>query len=336
MTPNSLIRSPRLVRRIAAVSIALGFAALAAASPAHAGISPSSPDAAARGQWTAKRDDRPNLIWFGFQSTLSHGGWNQNWDGMPIAQLKGLSPDAINGPTSDVAFDIVRDAGTLRCHGEFSDGIGAGLFDLVLDSRYADQLEKRGVGRPTRDQQVRLALADASYELLDVLAAQKYPTPDVDMFLKMTQHGVDVEYIQGMAKLGYKFGTVSELIKARDHGVDPEFVRRMADAGYSKLDFDVLLRARDHGADPEYIGDMGELGFKKLPLEDLIRARDHGVDADYVEGMNRAGYPNLSLATLIRARDHGVSPNYAKRMKENRAGVTIEEVISMRDRGVHD
>lgn len=336
MTPHSMPRSPRFARWLAAATIGASLVSLGSALPAIAEGTPTTPDAAARGQWSARRDDRSNVLWFGVQSSLSHDGWGQSWDRMPIAQLKGLSTGTIDGPRSNVSFDLVRDAGTLHCHGEFSEGMGAGLFELTLDRRYADQLAKRGVGRPTREQQVRLALADASYELLDVLAAQKYPTPDVDLFLKMTQHGVDEDYIHDMSKLGYKFNTVSELIKARDHGVDPDFVTQMANAGYSKLDYDVLLRARDHGADADYVSDMADAGFKKLPLEDLIRARDHGVDADYVQGMNRAGYPELSLATLIRARDHGVSPNYAKRMKESRSGVTIDEVISMRDRGVHD
>jgi hypothetical protein len=331
----------RLWVLLLALLIAVAGPALLARA-AHASPSPvvtastSSPDAATRGQWTAKEDDHPGTIWIGFQTTLPHGGWHQNWDRVSIAQLKGVSAQVIEGPTSAVAFDLQRDAGTLHCHGEFSGGMGAGLFEVALDPRYADRLEKRGVGRPTPDQQVQLAMADAGFDLLDQLAADHYPTPTIDLFLKMAVHGVDVDYVKGMSKLGYNLGSVSELVKARDHGVDPNFIGSMADAGYSKLDFQTLLRARDHGADSDYISGMADVGFNKLPLEQLITARDHGVDPMYVEQMQRAGFPDLPLSLLIRARDHGVSPSFARRVKGNRPDASMEEIISMRDRGVRD
>jgi len=312
-------------------------AARASSTPAvAASTSPSSPEAATRGQWTAKEDDHPGTIWIGFQTVIPHGGWHQSWDRVSIAQLKGVTAAEVEGPTSAVAFDLQRDAGTLHCHGEFSRGMGAGLFEVVLDPRYADQLAKRGVGRPTPEQQVQLALADAGFDLLDQLAADHYPTPTIDLFIKMAQHGVDVDYVKGMSKAGYRLGSVSELVRARDHGVDPTFIGAMADAGYSKLDYETLLRARDHGADSDFISGMAEVGYSKLPLEQLITARDHGVDPMYVEGMSRAGFPNLPLSTLIRARDHGVSPSFARHARESRPNATMDEIISMRDRGVRD
>jgi len=326
-------------RTPSATLAALGLAALLlSASPAaQAGSSSALPDAGSRGQWNARVDDHPGTIWMGFQLVLPRGGgWHQSWDRVSLAQTKGLTAEMIGGPTNDVAFDVQRDAGALHCHGEFSRGMGAGLFEVVLDPRYADQLEKRGVGRPTLEQQTQLALADAGYELLDRLAAEHYPTPAIDLFLKMAQHGVDVEFIAGLSKHGYRLGSVSELIQARDHGVDADFVEAMAAAGYTKLDFATLLRARDHGADSEFVAAMADAGYTKLPLEQLIQARDHGVDAMYIDGMTRAGFHDLSLNALIRARDHGVSPSYARRVKENHADATLDEIISMRDRGMRD
>ena len=284
------------------------------------------------GQWTLSRGDSPDHVSFSLES---HGrGWSHSsGSDVPVRELQGLDLDHASN-TSTVDFVLKRDAGSFRCHGVVQGREGAGLFTLELDAAYAAALEKRGLGRPTGDEQARLAYADAGFALLDELGAQGYPTPDVHEFLTMAQHGVNVEYVRGMAKLGYRFQTVRDLIRARDHGVDPDFVAELQSAGYSGLSYAVLLSARDHGVDGDYVSGMRGAGYGSLTIAQLQTARDHGVDPRYVSSMAREGYKDLPLESLVRARDHGVDAEFARDVHD-RTGrrPPIDELIRLRDRG---
>lgn len=258
-----------------------------------------------QGRWGIDPDDQAEQVLF----TIDARGrsWQMNWtsSGVPLARIEGLG--AYPGPREarQVQFRVRRDAGTFVCQGVLENGHGAGLFSLELSPAFASELVRRGIGRPTQDQQARLAYSDASLELLDELKKQGYPTPQIDLFTKMARHGVRLSYLRGMAEAGYRFGTLPELIKARDHGVDPNFVEEMRKAGYRDLPFEDLLRARDHGVNARYLSGMAGVGFKGAPLQDLVRARDHGVDADFVREVRGRHSESLTLEEIIRIRDRG-------------------------------
>src|SRR5207247_10272594 len=129
-------------------------------------------------------------------------------------------------------FRLQREAGAIVMQGSLARGGGKGTFNLFLSSAYADELQRRGVGRPSRDQQVLLALDDGRLDLLDVFKTLGYPTPNVDMYLRCVLHGVSSDYVHDMVALEYKLASIDEWVKARDHGVDAEFVSGMGKAGY--------------------------------------------------------------------------------------------------------
>lgn len=247
-----------------------------------------------------------------------------------------VSREQLEGKTSVVVhFAIRRDAGTFVCDGHVGNGSGAGLYALELDPGYAEKLAKRGIGRPDRDQQVRLALSDVSFEFLDELEKQRYPKPDLELLLNLCKHGVDRQYVEDMGALGYRFDSFDELLRARDHGVDPRYVQGMRDAGFARLTFDELLTARDHGVDLRFVQGMRELGYSDLSLPELVRARDHGVDPRYVLALRDSGYGKLGLEELIRTRDQGVDGRYIRDMAA--AGytkVTLADLVRARMHGV--
>ena len=138
-----------------------------------------------------------------------------------------------------------------------------------------------------------------------------------------------------MSGLGYRFGTIDELIRLRDHGVDPEYVRGMAANGLPKLSADDLVRARDHGVDPEYVRGLAALGYRNLGLDDLVNARDHGVDPEYVRGMQALGH-TLALDGFTRTRDHGVIRNTSADSRRSATMNTSDaRARSWRRPGVH-
>jgi hypothetical protein len=261
---------------------------------------------------------------------------SQHWrsDEVSLERLEGLGSDGLAGPGRDVAFRLRRDAGTFVCEGRVGKGRGAGVFRLELEQSFASELRRRGVGAPTPYQQAELAIGDVGLGLVDELE-KRGAGFDVDDLVTMSHHGVDLDYVRGMAELGFAPRTVAELVKLRDHGVDPEFVAGMNELGYRDLSLDELLRARDHGADPDYAREMQRAGFGRMPLEALIHARDHGVDGEFITAMAEAGYGRMPLEKLIEARDHGVDEEYVAAMAKAGFGrLALAQLITARDHGV--
>ena len=68
-----------------------------------------------------------------------------------------------------------RDAGTLTFEGTFRDGVGGGIYGFAGEPGVSGELEKRGVGRPTADQQDHLAAHDVGLALARRAEPQGYP-----------------------------------------------------------------------------------------------------------------------------------------------------------------
>jgi hypothetical protein len=280
-----------------------------------------------------------------------------------LDQIPGISLDQISAASSTVQLPIRREAGTFNVDGVCRRGVCGGTFVFEPSQTFASELARRGLARPTPQQQMDLALADVGIAYLDALKAAGYASPDLATIVRAAQHGVDAGYLREMTGLGYRVGTLDALTTLRDHGVDPSYVRGMAASGYSQLSVDQLLQARDHGVDPSYVQGMRDLGYRttdlaalittrdhgvdpsyvrgmqahgyRLTVEEATRTRDHGIDPNYVDGMAKLGYDKLTIEQLLRARDHGVDPNYVREMSElGYKGVPLDALIRMRDHGV--
>jgi hypothetical protein len=318
---------PRAAALLLVVTLLVPTLAQAKSWHSHGGTMPLT------GQWALDRGDKPNQVSLTFKAKGE--GWTMNWGSsdIPSGSLEGL--DLARASSGQVEFRLRRDAGTFVCRGVMEGETGAGVYHLELDPKYPEGLERRGVGRPTAEMQTRLAYADAGYDLLDELKKQNFETPDLDGFLTMAEHGVNLAYVRDMAGLGYRMSSIADLVRARDHGVDPKYIMSMRAAGYPGLTFAQLIRARDHGVDAKYVATIRELGRTDLSLDDLIQLRDHGVDGTYVAGMRGMGFRNASLEEFQTARDHGVDPRYVSSIADaGFPGLSLSDLIRGRDHGV--
>ena len=343
-----------------AIAVFLPMAAVRAAlvpiEPASPAPLSGSPQQEFTGTWDVHLSRVPGQV----QLTVRYGH-STNSRTMTLAGLEKVAGTTL-ASAGTVHFPIRREAGTFTIDGTCRNNACAGTFVFEPSATFGAELVKRGIGRPTAQDQFYLAVSDIGVGYLDTLAAAGYKTPDLRTLVRAAQHGADGAYVKDMAALGYRLGAVDELIELRDHGVDPEYVRGMGSVGFAKLSADELLRARDHGVDPEYIRgmqalghrltidglirtrdhgvdpeyarDLAALGYGKLTDDELVRARDHGVDPDYVRGMGEQGYKGIPLDALIRMRDHGVDPGYVQRLQRRGvSNLSVDEIIRRRDRG---
>jgi beta-lactamase regulating signal transducer with metallopeptidase domain len=253
---------------------------------------------------------------------------------VPVAQLEGLSGGQLTGTDGPVQFRVRRDAGTFSFTGVVKNGVGAGTFAFEADPRFAQELASRGIGKPTAEQQYRLARADVGYALLDALEAQGYGTPRLEDLVTAGEHGVSAEYVQEMGRLGYKLGTLEPLITLRDHGVTPEYVSSLAALGYTGLSADAVRTARDHGVTPDYVRALQEAGYTQIPMDTLVTVRDHGITPEFIRDLVTAGYRGTPLETLVQVRDHGVTGDYIRGMQGLGFRLTLEQLVNARDHGV--
>ncbi len=309
------------------------------------------------GTWEVQPSRDPGRV----QLNVRHGR-SMHGRTIALADLERLAGTTL-ASASTVHFPIRREAGTFTIDGTCRNSACAGTFVFEPSATFGAELAKRGIGRPTPQDQFALAVSDIGIAYLDTLAAAGYATPDLRTLVAAAEHGVDGGYVKEMAALGHRLGTLDRLIRLRDHGVDPEYVRDMAASGLAKLSADDVVRARDHGVDPDYVRGLAALGFRDLGLDALVnardhgvdpeyigdmqslghkltidgftRTRDHGVDPEYVRGLASLGYEKLSDDALVGARDHGVDPEYVRAMADlGYKGVPLDSLIRMRDHGV--
>jgi len=287
------------------------------------------------GQWYVEPSSKSGEI----QVTLRY---ERHWDGgnsnsmqsfdTTVDKAVGLTAEVMNSAGTHAQFNLVREAGTFVCDGWFAGGKGSGNYDFQADQKFAAELEKRGVGTPTAEQQFRLAMADTTIEFVDSLKAAKYEF-DVEDLVRTVNHGVTAKYVREINGLGYKPATLGGLIRLRDHGVTPEFVKAIQSSGLKDLPEEQMVRLRDHGVTPDYIQQLSQFGIKDLPAEGLIRLRDHGVSPEFIASIRQAGY-NATPEELTRLRDHGVSAEFVKEVKGAGLQATAQDLSTLRDHGV--
>lgn len=287
-----------------------------------------------RGQWFIDNPTEDGKVQFSLR-VVNDNDREERSESLPQSDLQGLShADLAGAESKQASFDLHRDAGTFHCRGDVHGGQGGGTFELALDPAFPVALERRGIGRPSEDQQIEFAFEDMGFAFLDELNAQHYPRPTLDQLVALGEHAVNTRFVREMGEAGMQLGSLDRLLQARDHGVTPRFAREIREAGLGRLTYEELLTARDHGVSPHYIADMKAAGFEHLELATLLMARDHGVTARYIQELADNGYRNVPLPQLIRARDHGVNAAWVRKVHD-RLGhdVTLDELIMMHDRG---
>jgi beta-lactamase regulating signal transducer with metallopeptidase domain len=254
--------------------------------------------------------------------------------GITIALDRAEGLEAIlKGSGGPAHYTLKREAGQFDFEGVVRSGAGRGTLSFTPNSGFADELARRGFGKPTLLELGTLAWSDIGFAFIDELSAMKYERPTLLQLVNSAQHGVTRSYFREMSDLGYRVGTIDALVKLRDHGVDAAFVRDSQAEGFKGLRVDDLVRMRDRGVDPPYIRDMRALGYAGN-VDQLVDARSHGIDRSYVREMQVAGFAKLSYVELVSARNHGIDGAFVRDLRQLGYQLTLDELVDARRHGV--
>ena len=297
------------------------------------------------GVWTATISDKyPDRL----QLSLNTDDNGNQSSGFEISGFTGLSRAQIESSTRiPVAFQFVREAGTLHFEGTFRNGRGAGEFRFVSDPGYADRLRSVGVqlGRETKGTRdlMNLALFDVSIDFIRSMQAIGYDET-LDQYVAFRIFGVDPDYVREMEKVGFKDLSAARLVETKIHGATPEYIREMrvkgedlslddyiqsrifqitpeftkemAHAGYADASHDMLVQFKIHGVTPEYVADLKELGYTKLPAEGLVEMRIHNVTPEFIRRVEKAGYHKVPVDKLVQMRIFDIEPEMIRALDD--------------------
>ena len=118
------------------------------------------------------------------QDRRDNNHWSTNFT---PAQLAGLDVGGFRAAgTRPLRFALVREAGRLDCSGNGGNSLARGNCGFTPNEGFNQLLASRGIGTPTRKESFGLVALDVRRELIDAVAAARYPTPDVDDLMALT------------------------------------------------------------------------------------------------------------------------------------------------------
>ncbi|MEO5772914.1 MAG: hypothetical protein ABIQ32_02180 [Sphingomicrobium sp.] len=224
--------------------------------------------------------------------------------GFTMASLRG------NGP---IAFALIREAGRVDCAGTARGTRAEGSCRFAPNASFSALLASRGMARPTEEEAFGLTMVNAKRELLDTLAAAKYPMPSVNDYMGMTAVGVTSGYIADMARAGYRPVDSKHFIEFKAVGVTPQYVGALARAGYANLPAENVLALAALNIDPEFIRGFERIGYRNLPVETLVQLKALDVTPEYVQAVQRSSLSAQSIDKLVQLKATGFEPSARRR-----------------------
>jgi hypothetical protein len=228
---------------------------------------------------------------------------NHEWSsGFRSNELVGL--DLAGFRASDahaLRFSLIRDAGRLDCAGNGGGGLASGNCSFTPDRGFAQLLESRGIARPKPGQGIGLMAVNVRRELIDAIAAARYPTPTIGDLMSMSALGIDGGFVRGMAGAGYRPGTLNGLIQ------------------FKALDIT-----------PQWIGGFIRIGYGDLAADQLVQLKAMGITADYVAGFERLGYHRLPVEKLVQLKAMDITPEFVRSVAAGRAMPDPDKLVALR------
>jgi hypothetical protein len=225
--------------------------------------------------------------------------------GLRPSELIGLSTGFYTPGSRPLAFAVVREAGRLDCSGSGGGRYASGNCRFTADPAFTQVLARQGIARPTDEEAFSLMAVSARRELVEAIAAARYPSPSIDDLMALSALGVDGRYIADLARAGYRPQAIDSLIEFKALNITPEWISGLVGIGYANV-----------------------------PADELVQLKALNITADFIAGFDRVGYRHLPVDTLVQFKAVGVTPEFVAAMQQRRAArPSPDELVQMRALG---
>ena len=254
-----------------------------------ASLSVASACTAASSDWvrfTLESDRSDGQIHASFRND-DRGRNDNHWSsGFAPQQLTGLDVAGFRASgTRPLRFALVREAGRLDCSGQGGGSHATGNCSFTENAAFLQLLDSRGIERPTRQEAFGLVALNVRRDLIDAIAAARYPTPEVDDLLALTAVGVTAGYISDLARLGYRPTSIEDLVEFKALNITPEYIGAFARAGYGNMDPDDLVQLKALNVTPEYVAAFERMGYRDLPVSTLVQLKALDISPEFVRSV---------------------------------------------------
>jgi len=227
-----------------------------------------------------------------------------------------------------LSFAVNREAGRLDCTGHGGESYAAGYCSFTPSATFAQLLESRGIGRPTEKQAFALMSVDARRELIDALAAARYPTPTIDKLIPLAALGVNGAYISGIDRAGYRPRDLETLIQFKALDITPEWIGTLAGMGYANLPGNELVQLKALDITPEFVAAFDRIGYRNLPANELVQLKALNITPEFIAGFDRIGFRHLPINELVQLKALDITPEFVQRVAgQDNAMPSIGELV---------
>jgi hypothetical protein len=212
------------------------------------------------------------------------GRRNNNWStGFAPQQLTGLDVAGFRAAGArPLSFALVREAGRLDCSGQGGSSTAAGRCAFTPDAGFLQLLDRRGIGRPTRQEAFGLMAVDVRRATIEAIAGAGYPTPGIDDLMALAALDVSARYISDLARLGFRPKSIDDLVEFKALNISPDDIAGFARAGYGNLEADDLVQLKALNITPAYVAEFNRLGYRNLPVATLVQLKALDISPDFV------------------------------------------------------
>ena len=239
-----------------------------------------------------------------FRHDDRYGNDDNHWSTeFAAGELTGLDVAGFRaGGSRPLRFAIAREAGRLDCAGNGGESHAHGNCSFTPDPGFLQLLDSRGIGRPNREQAFGLMAVNARRELVEAIAAARYPAPSIDDLMALSALGVDAGYIRGLAAAGYRPATIDTLVEFKALGITPE-----------------------------WIGGFVRIGYANMPADGLVQLKALNITPDFINGFESAGYRHLSVDALVQLKALNITPEFARWAAGQRSSVPdVDDLVQMK------
>ena len=159
---------------------------------------------------------------------------------------------AVLGSSGGIAFTLVREPGTLSCHGSNEAAYeGRGTCTFAADDGFEADLRARHLAPDGHGELLAMALLNADRALIDGLIREGVAPQSADDVIAAAALEVTPEYVASLKAAGLTLDQLDDAVACRALEVDATYVRALAEAGYHPGADDVVAM-KAVGVTPEY------------------------------------------------------------------------------------
>ncbi|MFL6753208.1 MAG: hypothetical protein ACJ8FL_08325 [Sphingomicrobium sp.] len=262
--------------------------------------------AAASSEWL-RFTLRPDRGGSEIQATFSDEGQargDSRWSaGFPPSELIGFDSAGFRAVGArPLRFAVIREAGRLDCRGTGGNALAQGYCGFTPNPGFMQLLAGRGIGTPTREQAFGLMALDVRRDLIDAVAAARYPAPSINDLMAMTAVGVSGHYIRELARAGYRPRSIDSLVQFKALNITPEFVGGFVRIGYAHMDPEDLVQLKALDITPAWVAGFQRIGYGGLPVDTLVQFKALNITPEFVQAVDREPGPLPSASELVERK----------------------------------